>query len=1084
MFRLSQTKLWQCPEIPAFNRLPARSTFHAYDTIPQARKRARLSSSLQISLCGIWDFFLAPNPDEAMRLLESSAASIAWATIDVPSSIQMRGFDRPHYTNLQMPWPNLPPTVPEDNPTAIYRRRLMVPAHWKNKRVVLHCGGISGMSTVHVNGQLIGFSKDSALPSEYDITAALRWTGQNEIVLMVAKWSDATFVEDQDQWWFSGIHREIYLECTPPIFLADLEARAVLDSSLANGEIALRATIGFPIEQGIPPGVKVEARLYAPDGSAVFDHPISGMLNAENQGRPHCFDPNAVTLQLPVSGPALWSHEKPDLYTLVISLTSKAGRMHSSVRVGFRRIELRDRSLLVNGKRILIKGVNRHDHDPDHGKAVPLERMVQDVQLMKQLNFNAVRTSHYPNDPVWLDLCDEYGLYVVNEANIESHDFHNSLCHDPCYATAWLDRVKRMVLRDKNHPAILFWSLGNESGYGPNHSAAAGWVRAYDPDRPLHYEGAISKFQSALSWAHGVEATDIICPMYPSLDELLAWNKETTRLLDGKKNELPSSEELLSAMRPFMSKGLFNRETPPIRILPHPLQRPVILCEYSHAMGNSNGSLHDYFEIFQTIEGIQGGFVWEWLEHGIRQRDSHGREYFAYGGDFGDTPNDGNFVCDGLVSADRDPRPAVWEYKYLAQPLSARLIAREPIVVEITNEYDFISLSHLAGEWTLLKDGHVVSSGPMRLPKIAAGASASLRIAAGRLPTTGMLHLNLSFRLKESQLWALKGHEVAHTQLELRGDSPPSNLRTKRSHHGSPQLRLAREADAIVVCGEDFRIRFDSKTGWIREAVRNGYPVITTGPRLQVSRAPTDNDGIRLWDGQENKPLGRWRTLGVAGSAFAFRLRSLRSTVKSDGSIMVETLHTATGRAQEGDFEHRQTYQIREDGSIHIANSVRAVAKDLLDLPRIGVRIDLAQGLDFLRYFGRGPWENYSDRKSASWLAVHQNLVAAEYVPYVMPQEHGHHTDTRWLDITQKNKADRPGLRVQGCPTFEFQATVYSVEELSAARHTVDLTPSPHTILYLDHAMRGLGTGSCGPDTLERYRIPGRRWSFEWTLQV
>ncbi len=529
-----------------------------------------------------------------------------WREVEVPGLWTMQGFGKPHYTNVVMPFPDLPPNVPEQNETGIYRRAFTIPRGWRSRPVVLHFGGAEGALYVLVNGEPVGIAKDSRTPAEFDISSLVRHDGANELIAVVVRWSDASFVEDQDQWWQAGLPRSIRL-VSPTV--RDVEVRAGSD-----GRFTVLA------EQG-------EARLLDARGRVVAKGELqNGRLDGE------------------VRSPRLWSAEEPALYTLELD----AGGETVTTSLGFRDVEIRDRHLLVNGEPVLIAGVNRHDHDDTRGRVVTRELMERDVRLMKQFNVNAVRTSHYPNDPYWLELCDRFGLYVVDEANIESHAYYDELCRDPRYRNQWVERVANMVERDKNHPSVIFWSLGNESGYGPNHDAAAGWVRARDPSRPLHYEGAIAR-----DWSGGRPSTDVVCPMYADVDSIEAWAVEKT-------------------------------DDP----------RPLILCEYSHAMGNSNGGLSDYFAAFREHDALQGGFIWEWVDHGIRQRDKRGREYWAYGGDFGDTPHDANFCADGIVWPDRTPHPALHELKFLAQPIHVE--ARGGGRFRIHNRHHFAPLDRLS----------------------------------------------------------------------------------------------------------------------------------------------------------------------------------------------------------------------------------------------------------------------------------------------------------------------------------------------------------------------------------------------------
>jgi len=844
--KILEGRPWERPELTSQGRLPPSATL----------RRPR------VSLNGRWDFALLPHPEAAVR---------EWATIEVPGLWTMQGFAPPQYTNVAMPFDERPPRVPEDNPTGIFRRRFARPA---GERVVLHFGGSEGALFVELNGEPVGIHKDSRTPAEFDITELLE--DDNELVCAVVQWSDASFVEDQDQWWHGGLPRDVFLYTTPREHIADVFARGYADGRF-------EADVDVPV------------RLLDPDGRTVVDGP--GQLK----------------------DPLVWSAETPHLYTLVVT----AGEDEVSCQVGFRTVEIGGRQLLVNGRPIRICGVNRHDHDDRRGRAVTRELMEADVRLMKRFNVNAVRCSHYPNDPYWLELCDRHGLYVIDEANIEAHAYYDDLCADPRYAAAFLERTQNMVERDKNHPSVILWSLGNESGYGPNHDAAADWVRARDPSRPLHYEGAIAK-----DWSGGHRATDVVCPMYADVDSIEAFARDS--------------------------------DDP----------RPLILCEFSHAMGNSNGGLADYYAAFDRHDALQGGFIWEWIDHGIRVGD-----HWAYGGDFGERRHDANFCADGLVWPDRTPHPALYELKYLAAPLEVEALGGGRY--RIRNRNLFTDLSHLRGEWE-----------------------------GGELPTSGEFTLDTGDREHVTMRFYDGDHEVAWRQFELVAPRAPE---VRRAGPGS--------IDEL--------------------------PLVLDGPRLQLWRAPTDNDGLPLHPGRNVGPLKRWLELGL------------------DQGLSVP---------------HRQEVTRLEDGGLLFEHEVEVPG----DLPRIGVVLTLAPGLEQLEYHGRGPWENYSDRQASAVVGRYRSTVTDEYVPYIAPQEHGHHGDTRWIRLTRE---DGTGIEVRGMPTIGFSASHFTAADLTAARHTSDLEPRPEVILNLDHAQRGLGTASCGPDTSPRYRLKAGTHRFSYVIQ-
>ncbi len=1026
MLFIAGMKSWEMPELTALNTLPAHTL-----TVPFPANAALSTdpsaSPWYQSLNGVWEFRLLPRPE---AVTASALAEGGWQPIQVPGNWTMQGFGKPHYTNVQMPFPNMPPSVPDDNPTGVYRRQFALPPEWRGRRIVLHIAGCEGACYVYLNGAPVGLHKDSRTPAEYDVTGMVRFDAPNDLIAVVLRWSDASFVEDQDHWWQSGIHRDVFLYATDTVYLADLSARGDVSDDLREGTLRVRCTldaIGEADEH-----TRVEAQLYDASGAPVFAEPLSATYT---QTHPRFGVRRFVRPELHLEGrieaPHLWSAETPYLYTLVVTVYGPAGPERHACHVGFRSIAVRNRQLLVNGKAITIKGVNRHDHSDTTGKAVSRELMDLDIQRMKQFNINAVRASHYPNDPYWLDLCDRYGLYVIDEANIEAHAFYFDLCRDARYTRAFVERVRNMIERDKNHPSVILWSLGNESGYGPNHDAAAGLARRLDPSRLLHYEGAISRWMGE-SWQGGRTVTDVICPMYASIDEIVAWAEQET-------------------------------DDP----------RPLILCEYSHAMGNSNGSLADYWEAFERYPALQGGFIWEWLDHGIRVTDDQGRVYWAYGGDFGDVPNDANFVCDGLVWPDRTPHPALYEYKHLIQPVRVELVDPAGDTVRIINRQDFAGIDWLSGTWEVTADGVPVASGALPALRAAPGEAqvVSLDLSmASDIP--GERFLTLRFCQSDATLWAPAGHEVAWQQLPLPAIAAASEPAT-----ASSPVSVEQTAGQIVLCAGDVRAAFDTATGLLAAFGSGGKNLIVRGPRLNVWRAATDNDGLKLWNEPE-KPLARWKALGL--HQMQYRLRQVNLIAASDEAATIEIEHSASGREQWDDFTHIHRYTLRTSGELLVENIV-IIGDGISDIPRVGVSLTLTPGLEQLEWYGRGPWDNYSDRKASAMVGRWRSTVTDQYVPYIMPQEHGHKTDVRFLRLTD---AVGRGLFVGARPTIEFSALHHSDDDLFRALHTIDLTPRAEVFLNLDAAHRGLGTLSCGPDTLERYRLMERDYRFAYWMRI
>jgi beta-galactosidase len=987
---LGERRSWETPEVSSLHRLPPRATLVPFPSPEAAATLDRGRSPWFALLDGEWYFRLVARPEHAAHAL---VAPRGWRAMSVPGLWTMQGYDRPHYTNVVMPFDERPPNVPDENPTGLYRRRFTLPRDWRHRRVVLHFGGAEGALYVLVNGRAVGLAKDSRTPAEFDVTDLVRHGAPNEVVAVVVRWSDASFVEDQDQWWHAGLSREVYLYATGATHIADVFASAGLDDTYHHGRLAVAASVAGPSSDRV-----LEARLLDATGRTVLTREIV-------DGR----------LDTSIRSPRRWSAEDPALYTLVVTLRCEHGEESVACRVGFRRVEIRDRRLLVNGKPILIRGVNRHDHDDVRGRTVSRETMDADARLMKQFNVNAVRTSHYPNDPYWLDLCDRHGLYVVDEANVEAHAYYDDVCRDPRYVNAFVERVRNMVERDKNHPSVILWSLGNESGYGPNHDAAAGWVRARDTSRPLHYEGAIRR-----NWAGGRHATDVVCPMYADVDAIETW---ATQASDS---------------------------------------RPLVLCEFSHAMGNSNGGLADYFAAFERHGALQGGFVWEWIDHGIRRTDDRGRSYWAYGGDFGDTPNDANFCADGLVWPDRTPHPALYELKFLSQPVRVEPLDPARGRFRIRNLHDFVGLDRLRGSWELTADGEVARSGRLSPLRVPPGKSVDVELDLGApARTAAERFVTFRFALRQATAWAPAGHEVAWQQLAL----PSRSRRPARS-------RPVRPTAAGVLETRGVRAVVDRTTGTLTELSAGGRNVLLGGPRLQLWRAPTDNDGLRLLPERESGVLHRWLELGL--DDLRHRVEAVRVTRDA-----VAVVHRASGRERWNDVVHRHVYRLHTSGELVVENEVR-VARDLRDLPRVGVVFELAPDLEQLEWYGRGPWESYSDRLAAAIVGRFRSTVREQYVPYILPQEHGHRSEVRRLALTD---AAGFGIEVLGRPTIGFSASHHRADDLYRARHTSDLEPRPGVVLSLDQAQRGLGTASCGPDTSPRYRLTAPVYTFTYGLR-
>ena len=1014
---------WMHPECTGINRLPGHASTIPYATAKQALARG---PGFEQSLDGTWKFRLLPAVEATPADFPTSAADGAgWADIQVPGCWTMQGFAKPHYTNVRLPFaPCVPPLVHTANPTGLYRTTFTVPTAWAKRRIVLHFGGVDNCFSVWVNGQAIGFGKDSRLPSEFDITTALR-PGVNTLAVQVIRYSDSSYVEDQDHWRHSGIHRTVKLIATAPSYLADVSCRAGFDHATGAGSLQV-AVKGGGLDAA---GWSVVAQLHDAAGKALLKKPLTGILPHELFGHTREVEATAtLTATLPKVTP--WNGEAPVLYTVVVSLLDPKGREveATSVRVGFRTVEITNRELLINGRKVYIRGANRHDHHDTLGKVIDRATMLTDITVLKAHHFNAVRCSHYPNDPLWLDLCDEHGIYLVDETDIECHHHYGVIAHDPRYAAAFVDRGSRMVLRDRNHPSVIMWSLGNESGYGPNHDAMAGWMRHADPTRPLHYEGAICRANS--TWESGQAATDVVCPMYPSVADIVAWAQSTSD------------------------------------------RRPLIMCEYAHAMGNSCGNLKEYWEAIESHHGLQGGFIWELLDHGIKTTTPDGRTYWAYGGDFGDQPNDTNFCCDGLLWPDRTPHPAMEECRKLFQPLAITAVDLASGVISVRSKYDFLTTAALRGRWQLLRDGELIASGVVPRLVLAPGETRTVAIPLSRPELEPGQELHLTVRFTDHRDLALLGadREVAYEQFALpAGAGRLSRPATTRAT-GTAWAVTTAGATTTAVRGDQvvtFSTASAGLTGW--SLARTS--LLTAGPTATAWRAPTDNDGIRAWDmlknkpGQWKKPLSRWMDAGL--DVLRTEVLSCALSQRHGAIRLTATLRLVGEVAAQAITEHRLLV-LEPDGTLSATHRFH-VPKGLPDLPRLGVELLLPRTAQALSWFGHGPGESYIDRQSAALVGRYACPVSERYVPYIMPQEHGNITALRWLALRAQQA---PGLLVVAQGLIEGKATIYSDAQLTAARHTTDLTPSEHVHVHLDVRQRGIGGGSCGPDTLEQYRLP------------
>jgi beta-galactosidase/beta-glucuronidase len=1019
-------KDWEDPQVVGRNKEPGHATLVPYADETSALAGEPAASPFYLSMDGKWRFHLADSPEAAPAGFEQPTFDdAAWDEIDVPSCWQMQGYDKPIYTNVKYPWPaELFPRVPAENPTGCYRTTFELPAEWQGRQVFLMFEGVESAFYLYVNGREVGYSQGSRLPAELNVTAHLA-PGTNTVAAKVIRWSDGSYLEDQDHWWFSGIYRSVYLYSTPPVHVRDFFARTEPDENGIDATLRITAWIAGSGAEDVAE-YALQAALYDADGRLV-DEPVATKLDIRRN-----WDVPRVELAQPVAGPRKWSAETPYLYTLVLSLKDPAGATieAESCKVGFRSVEIQGGRLLVNGRAILLKGANRHEHDDRRGKAVTEDSMLADIRLLKRFNFNAVRTSHYPNCPRWYELCDAHGIYLIDEANIECHGVYNQPANLPQWAGAFLERGSRMVLRDKNHPSVILWSLGNEAGYGPNHAALAGWIRQYDPTRPVHYEGAMH----VEGWPR--LGTDVLCPMYP----YIGFGVDTR-------------------------EGVYRRTLE--ELVTRDRDRPCIMCEYVHSMGNSTGNLKEYWDAIRAHRRLQGGFVWDWVDQGILKTAADGREYWGYGGDFGDEINDANFCINGLVWPDRTPHPAMWEMKKVQQPVqfAAGDLARGRI--RVRNESFFADLSHLDASWRLEADGRVVQSG--ELPKLHTppGGSEVITVPFSRpqLPPGAECFLTVTFALAADTWYAEKGFEVAWEQFALPFEAPEVHA-AEPSESG--QLTIQDAGGELKVAGRNFAVAFSKAEGRIVSFAHGRAELLhrRQGPRVNLWRAPTDNDGTH----GERSTAGWWRAAGL--DRMEHHVHSVRIAQADAGFARVVVTAEMRAAGCEGAVACEQHYTIRNDGSVGIETTVRP-RLDVPNLPRIGLAMALPAGWERFRWFGRGPHENYWDRKTGAAVGVYEMTVDEMYTPYIYPQEYGNRCDCRWAALT--NDAGEGLLAVAGpsdaAGLLEASVHHHRLSNLTEARHTCDLVRVPETYLYLDVHQHGLGGESCGPPTQERYWV-------------
>jgi len=1016
---------WENERVIGINKEPGHATFVPYATAGSAAERG--SSPLVQALNGTWKFHWAKEPDgRAVGFQEPDFDVGTWDDIEVPSNWELQGYGVPIYTNVRYPfrpdWPRVT-SEPEEawtayaqrNPVGSYRREFSLPSAWAGKRIFIHFAGVKSAFYLWVNGRRVGYSQVSRMPAEFDVTPYVTG-GINVLAVEVYRWCDGSYLEDQDCWWLSGIFRDVQLVARPGVHVRDVGIRTTLDEDGCNATMVISAQVRNANEDAID-GHRLKWLVQDRAGNET----ASGVALMPNMpaGSKAAFE-----LQAEITNPEKWTAETPHLYTLALELVDGAGTPleATACRFGFRDIRIRNGQLLVNGRPILLRGVNRHEFDPDRGQSVTEETMLRDVLLMKRFNINTVRTSHYPDDPRWYELCDEYGIYVVDEADIESHGYgyeEDSLGRQPEWEEAHVDRCVRMVQRDRNHPSVIMWSLGNEAGPGTNFEAAVAAVRQLDPIRPIHYE----RYN---------EIADVDSCMYPAVESLEERGREDST-------------------------------------------KPFFMCEYAHAMGNAIGNLREYWDVIEAHPRLIGGCIWEWIDHGLRKpltddgTDRGDGWFWAYGGDFGDQPNDGNFCCDGIITPDRAVTPKLIEIGKVYQPVAidAEDAARGPIRVH--NRHAFTSLDAFDLSWMLTEDGTTIQEGSLPPLDLAPGETAAVTVPIAQPDTKGGAdyRLKVVFALREDTAWADAGHVVAWEQFPVAFDTPPPPA---VAANDLPPVDVTESADRVEVCGERFRACFSSEHGTLELLEYDGKPMLTAGggPVLNLYRAPIDND---KWI------VEQWGRLGISDVRLAVQDLLVDSEDPRQTTVAVRTRCSTGGGLV---VDHTATWTVFGNGWILSDNRVVPVEGADTVLPRVGVLMTLPGNLESLAWYGRGPHENYADRKQSAAFGLYDSTVTDQFVPYVMPQGMGNREETRWVALTDE---DGQGLLVVPDRPMGFSALHHTPWELAAAAHAHELPRKTDTVLCVDAAQLGLGGGSCGPPPMERYVLRAAEAAFAYSLR-
>ena len=1005
---MRKIKEWEDISLDHKNRKKARAYFNSFPTKEEALLNEKKYTHAHKVLNGNWKFLFLEAPEYSPKnFFKQDYDCSNWDDIVVPGNWQMQGYGKMHYSDFWFIFPINPPYVPTENPTGIYRRNFYISEKWKGGRVILKFNGVDSAFHLWINGKEAGYSKGARIQAEFDITDLIE-VGENSCTVRVYQWSDGTYLEDQDMWWLSGIFRDVELYLQPTTSVEDFYIVTDLDENYNNGKLTIESKIG-----NLASGYTLSYELLNAENKTVFleEQKVEG---------------EKVSFEKAIESPLKWSAESPYLYNLLITLKHN-GEVIQVIpqKIGFRKIELAGETFLVNGVAIKFKGVNRHDYNPRNGRVVAKEEIEADIKLMKQHNINAIRTSHYQNQDYLYELCDIYGMYVIDETDLECHGFGTTeefdwISNDPNWEKAYVNRIERMIERDKNHPCIIMWSLGNEASFGCNFRAMGKRAKEIDSTRLLHYEGD-----------EEAEVADIYSSMYTWLDHPKAPNLEDW-ILETKK--------------------------------------PHIMCEYCHAMGNGPGNLKEYQDLFYKYDKLQGGFIWEWFDHGIETISDEGQVYYRYGGDFGDTPTRGNFCIDGLLMPDRTPSPGLLEYKKVIEPVETTAVDLQKGIIKIRNRYDFVNLDHLDLVYFIMKDDKVISSSKVQIKDIAARTEKEIKLDYSLdfiVEKGAEYYLNISYRLNKETSYAARDFQLATAQFKLPIESEKLVVKPQG------RLQLIDEEFKIIIKGEDFEVAFDTVKGNMLYAMKDDYKVLNKGPRLNFWRAPIDNDMHILQDYYKKHFL---HVMHEVVEEFTYEVKEDHIFVRA------QVINGASNASWY--FKSIYEYKIYASGDILFAVKGTPAGRAGVPpkmLPRIGVKLEVNKECFQTKWCGRGPGESYSDSKLCNLIGVYEKTVDQLFTNYVKPQENGNRTDCKWVRLAN----DRGfGVMAVAKDKLDFSAMYYEAVDLEKAKHTIDLKKRDYIVLNIDYKQNGLGTNSCGQNQLEQYRCKFESFELEMKLSL